>query len=203
MPNTVTDRFPRTRALSGRDIVFRPLERADQPALLEFFKRLPVDERRMLKDDVTNPLVISAWCTSIDYDRVLPLLAMDGPRIVGDATLHRSVAGWSQHVAKIRVSIDTDWRRRGLGRALVSELVDAAHELKVSMLDAEIMSEQKGALKLFDQLGFVSVATLPQHVLDLNHRAHDLVVLSRTLIPPEQLSPDAFHDDHIDVGGGG
>jgi len=203
MPTGATARFPRTRPVAGKSVSLRPLERSDQAALLEFFKRLPVDERRMLKDDVTNPLVLSSWCTSIDYERVLPLLAFDGPRIIGDATLHRSGGGWSQHVAKVRVTIDTEWRRRGLGRALVTELIDTALELKVSMVDAEIMTEQKGALKLFDQLGFVAVATLPQHVLDLNHQAHDLVLLSRTLIPPEQLSPDAFHDEHIDVGGGG
>ncbi len=196
--------YPKAANLNGHPVKIRPLARADEAALLDFFQRLPLDERRMLKDDVTDPKVVASWCKTPDYTRVLPLLALEGSRIVGDATLHFSRSGWSPHVAKVRVTIDASWRGRGLGRALVAELLEIATAMKVAIVDAEMMAGQKNAVKLFEGLGFVAVATLPHHVLDLSHQPHDLAVYSKTLIPPEQLSPDALaNPDEFDLGGGG
>src|SRR5215831_6255090 len=74
MAQTALARYPFHFGLAGKSIVVRPLERGDENELARFFKRLPVDERAMLKDDVTNPLVIAAWCSAIDHERVLPLV---------------------------------------------------------------------------------------------------------------------------------
>ncbi len=204
MAQAAVARYPFHFGIAGKSIVVRPLERGDENELARFFRRLPVDERAMLKDDVTNPLVVAAWCSSIDHERVYPLVALDGAHIVGDATLHRSRTGWSRHVATLRVTVDPDYRRIGLGRALIRELIELATSLKVAVLDAEIVAEQSSAIRLFESLGFHCIATLPQHVLDLTHQPHDQLILTKTLIPVEQLSPDAVkRTDEVDVGGGG
>jgi RimJ/RimL family protein N-acetyltransferase len=92
----------------------------------------------------------------------------------------------------------------GLAQAMVRELLDLGERLGVAVVDAEMLSAQKGAIAMFEQLGFTVVATLPQHALDLTHQPHDLIVLSKTLIPVEQLSPDAHKKaDEVDEGGGG
>jgi len=201
---TALERYPVSVRLADRELALRPLQRNDGTELAGFFSRMPVDERIMLKDDVTNPAVIATWCTNIDPDRILPIVALDGARIVGDATLHRDRSGWSRHVARIRVTVDPKYRRMGLARAMVRELLDLGERLGVAVVDAEMLSAQKGAIRLFEKLGFVVVATLPQHALDLTHQAHDLVVLSKTLIPVEQLSPDAHKKaDEVDEGGAG
>lgn len=197
-------RYPFPLGLGGRTIILRPLQRGDEQQLLEFFKRLPVDERAMLKDDVTNPAVIAAWCSNIDAERILPIVALDGNVIVADATLHRSRGGWSRHVAAMRITVDPSQRRRGLGRALIRELMDLAGRLHVAVLDAEVLAEQKSAIALFEDLGFHCIATLPQHAVDLTHQPHDLLLLSKTLTPVERLSPDAWRPaDEVDEGGGG
>ncbi len=196
--------YPLAVRLASKEMVLRPLAREDGTALAKFFARLPADERIMLKDDVTNSAVIANWCANIDPDRVLPILAFDGDRIVGDATLHRDRGGWSRHVARIRVTVDPEYRRLGLARAMVRELLELAERLGVAVVDAEVLSAQRGAIKLFEDLGFIAVATLPQHALDLTSQPHDIVVLSKTLIPVEQLSPDAHKkSDEVDEGGGG
>lgn len=196
--------FPVSLRLGAKELVLRPLERRDGTALAAFFVRLPADERIMLKDDVTNPVVIATWCATLDPDHVLPVLALDGERIVGDATLHRDRGGWSRHVARIRVTVDPEYRRLGLARAMVRELLELAERLGVAVVDAEALSAQRGAIHLFEDLGFIAVATLPQHALDLTRQPHDIVVLSKTLIPVEQLSPDAHKSaEEVDEGGGG
>lgn len=203
MVTTALDSYPVSISLGARRITFRPLEREDGTALAAFFARMPADERIMLKDDVTNPALIATWCANIDTEKVLPILALDGGRVVGDATLHRDRRGWMRHVAMIRLTVDPEYRRLGLARAMVRELLVLAERLGVAVVDAEILSAQRGAIRLFEDLGFIAVATLPQHALDLTSQPHDIVVLSKTLIPVEQLSPDAHKPtEEVDVGTG-
>ena len=96
------ERYPKT--FEG-GITVRPLRASDAGALAAFFRRVPIDECRLFKDDVRDPDVLRGWCRKPDYRRVLPLLAWKGRRVVGDATLHRLGSGWSRHVARIRLTL--------------------------------------------------------------------------------------------------
>lgn len=183
------ERYPLSIGSAGRKIQIRPLQRGDEQELARFFQRLSAEERAVLKDDVTNSAVIAAWCSNIDPERILPLVATDGNRIVADATLHRSRTGWTRHVATMRITVDFDYRRKGLGRSLIRELVDLAEQLKLVVLDAEVMADQKSAIGLFLGLGFRPIATLPLHVSDANGRLHDLLVLSKTIMAAENYGP--------------
>ena len=101
------------------------------------------------------------------------------------------------------LTVDPEYRRMGLARAMVRELLVLAERLGTAVVDAEILDAQPGAIKLFEDLGFIAVATLPQHALDLTSQPHDIVVMSKMLIPVEQLSPDAHTPtEEVDVGAG-
>ena len=153
---------------------------------------------------MTNREVVRTWCQKINYEAVLPLLAVDKDRVVADATLHREKRGWMSHVARVRVSVDPDARGRGLASMLIQEFIDIVPKFGVCTLDAEILDEQKAAMKIFEGLHFVNVATLPQHALDLNRKAHDLHVYSLNVVPPERLAVDPDEDlSQVDVGEGG
>ena len=56
--------------------------------------------------------------------RSLPALAIDGDKIIGDGTLHRRRAGSRKHIGEIRVVVDLDYRNKGIGTALMHELID-------------------------------------------------------------------------------
>lgn len=176
-------RYPKKVVLGGKPIVVRPMAATDEKDLLAFFKRIPAEDRLLLKEDVVDAKTVKAWCKNLDYTRILPLLAVDGKKIVGDATLHRE-NGWMNHVARVRAVVDPAYRGRGIGQALVNEFVEMARELKISMVDAEIMAEQKSGRRMFESLGFAVVAMLPHHALDRAGKAHDVVVLSRQIAQP-------------------
>jgi GNAT superfamily N-acetyltransferase len=181
----------------------RPLEAADEKLLTTFFQRIPVEERQLFKDDVTKSATIRGWIKNLDYANILPLLAFDGGRVVADATLHRDRRGWSRHVAKIRISLDPDFRRRGLARQLIQEIIELSAPLRIAILHAEILDVQHGARALFADLGFLQVATLPQHAIDLSGRVHDVLVYAHTVTPPERLAPEAsVAEEDSDIGGG-
>src|SRR3972149_1883270 len=78
----------------GTEVTVRPMVKEARDKLAEFFKRIPDQELRVLKDDVTGGTVIDQWAQSLDYDRVLPLVVEIGGRIIADATLPRRRQSW-------------------------------------------------------------------------------------------------------------
>jgi len=198
--NAALKRYPKT---ANGDFMVRPMNASDGPALVAFFRRIPVDERQLFREDVTQGPVIEGWIRHLDYERLLPLLAYHGEQVVADATLHRETGGWSRHLGKIRVTLDPDFRRRGLARMLIQEFIDLAKPLGLAVLQAEILDVQKHAELLFEDMGFQWVATLPQQVIDLSGRVHDLQVYSQAVRMPESLAPEAkLKEADADVGGG-
>jgi RimJ/RimL family protein N-acetyltransferase len=196
----ILSRYP--RKLEG-DLVLRPMETEDEQALAAFFKRIPVDERQLFKDDVTQPTVIRGWTRNLDYANTLPLLLFQGRRVVADATLHRDRRGWSRHVAEVRISLDPEFRGRGLALSLMKEFLEIAPLLQVAIVNASVLDVQRRAGELMESAGFVPIATLPQHAIDLAGRVHDVLVYSCTVVPPERMAPEAsIREEEAEVGGG-
>jgi GNAT superfamily N-acetyltransferase len=193
-------RYPKTVAGA---FLLRPMNASDEGALIAFFRRIPVEERQLFREDVTKAPVIQGWIRNLDYGRLLPILAFQGSRIVADATLHRDQGGWARHLGKIRVTLDPEFRRRGLARLLIREFIDLAKPLGLAVLSAEILDVQDHAALLFEDLGFQRVAILPQQAIDLLGRVHDLHVYSQAIRMPESLAPEAtLAESDADVGGG-
>lgn len=194
------ERYPRTLT-SG--ITVRPMSAADSSDLLSFFRRIPVQERQLFREDVTQPSVIEGRVRNLNPARILPLVAFQGPRIVADATLHRDSGGWSLHLGKVRLTIDPEFRGRGLARLLLQEFLDLSKSLGVAILEGEILDVQHKAASLFEEMGFQCVATLSQHAIDLSGRVHDIRLYACVIQQPEGLAPEArLAEPDADVGGG-
>jgi GNAT superfamily N-acetyltransferase len=190
-------RYP--RPVDG-GLQLRPLLEQDERALVAFFQRIPADERQLFQADVTDPSVVHGWVETLDYENVLPLLVLDGDGVVGDATLHRDPSGWSRHVGKIRITLDSGYRGRGLAKLLIQEFVELARPLRLGILHAEVLAVQTGARALFEDLGFRCIATLPQYVIDLSSRVHDLLIYQREVTPSEELAAEIGVDTDLGKG---
>src|SRR3989337_3540467 len=83
-------------------VLVRSPEDGDEQGLLDFFLRIPEEERFFLKEDVTAPGVVHRWVTERDFRRALALLALDGPRIVADAVLIRRRGNSRSHIGGVR-----------------------------------------------------------------------------------------------------
>lgn len=171
--------YPKEYTLkNGQKVTLRLMVKEDQDKLFEFFKSLPDKDRHFLKDDVAKKETIQQWADSINYDRVLPIVAESQGKIVGDATLHRSLYGWQRHVGEIRVVVDKNFRRVGLASLLCREIFEIALKAGVDKMVAEMMVDQKEAVRVFQKLGFVKEAILSQHVMDLMGKKHDLLIMT-------------------------
>lgn len=179
----IINNYPQEVTLeNGTWVIFRPLLKEDQQALVEYFQGLPEEDRFCLKDDVTDSKIIENWIYELDCDSVLPILALHNGRIVGDATLHFSQIGWSKHQGEIRLTTDPQYRVRGLGTFMVQNLIDIATQLGLEQLSAELPPELDKAFYLFEKLGFKETAVLKGFVRDLKGNQTDLVLLTKSLI---------------------
>src|SRR3954469_11144565 len=110
------DEYPKEIVLTnGARVVLRPLEHGDADPLVEFFRRIPDADRWYLRHDVTDPTVVRAWALNVDYERVIPIIALNDGQIIGDATLHRHRYGSSHHVGELRLVLDSSARTKRLG----------------------------------------------------------------------------------------
>jgi L-amino acid N-acyltransferase YncA len=191
------EQFSKTIKLKdGTTMVMRPLAKRDGPALLDFFAALPNDDRLFLKEDVTSKKVIDRWLEELDYDAVLPIIAEKDSKIHGDATLHFNSHGWQRHVAEIRCVVSREYQHKGLGTALMRELVHYADLKGVSKIQAIMMETQKSAQRAFQKLGFEKAAELEDFVKDIKGKTHNLVIMVNDVSALWQKMEDLlFHSD--------
>jgi len=172
-------RYPREIELrDGSKATVRPMEAGDASSVVALFRRIPEDERFFLNDDVASEEVVKGWAEHLDYDRALPLLALDGDRVVADAVLIRHRGGYRRHKAEIREVIDPDFRGKGLGVALITELTDIAWDAELEHVEFQLIrGMQDAAIEAAEFAGAFSVGTLTDSVKDSRGNLHDLVVL--------------------------
>lgn len=171
-------RYPLTTPLrDGSCVRLRPMTAQDGEPLRAFFARIPEDERFLLKDDVTSPAVIQGWCSALDYDRALPLLAEADGRVVANAVLIRHRGGWLGQAAEIRVVVDPAYRGRGLGVTLMRELLDIASDAELDQVDFQMVKDaQDDAIGAARFLGAVQAGCIEGMARDLHGHAHDVLI---------------------------
>lgn len=163
----------------GTQIAIRPMVPGDKDALLDFFKRIPEEDRFYLKEDVTDAKVITRWAENLDYSRALPLLAEMGGKIIADGTLHRSRAGARKHIAEVRIVVDPAYRNKGVGRSLLHKLVELAKDRDIEKVMFELVADTEEAARRTATIqGFMPVAHLRDHIRDARGNTHDMIIMA-------------------------
>lgn len=176
MIEQLTDIHPATLR-DGRTVVIRPLADGDRAALTAFGRTLPQDDISSIPDDLQNPEVI-AWLVNMRAAaHWRQFVATAGNAIVGYSALRR-LAGSSRDVAEVYLVVSAGWRRSGLGSALAEATLDAAHELEVTQVVAEMLEEHVAGRVIFERLDFSIEGVLEGQVRDQHGRYHDLLVMA-------------------------
>ena len=171
--------YPRKITLKGRrSVQVRPMGVEDADALHAFFLRIPEEDLLFLRRDVTDRNVIESWALDVAAGNTFTLLAERDGRVVGEASIHRSRLPWTAHVGEIRVVVDAEHRQLGLGTALVQAIFFEALERGIEKIVAEMTPDQKGAINVFQKLGFRVEGLLRDHVCDRGGTKRDLVVMA-------------------------
>jgi L-amino acid N-acyltransferase YncA len=185
------------RLRDGAEITIRPMVRGDVDGLHALFRNVPEHDRLFLKEDVANREVIRSWADTLNYRRVLPLLALQGNLVVGDATLHRSRMPALAHVGHVRVVVAEEARGKGVGRALLQHLVRVARreDQELERITFEVVEDaEPAAIRTAEALGFQRAATFANHVRYFDGTPHDLAVMELVLKerPEPELDDPAY-----------
>jgi GNAT superfamily N-acetyltransferase len=179
-----------TELKNGTKLLLRPMVAEDQDALYEFFKAIPKEDARYLRDDVSSRLLVEKWAKNLDYEKTLPILALKDSVIIADATLNRRRFGWKWHLGTVRVFVHKEYRDVGLGHLMIDELVDIAYKLGIEKLIVEIPELGTAAIHAFNRAGFYRVAEIPNMVKDRENMPVGVVVMMKDVRPA--------HDDAYD-----
>ena len=170
--------YPWTTSVKDEQVTIRLMKPEDGQALLAFAQSLPEDDLLFLSVDITKPEVIEQWARSIQSGRANTVLAESNGKLIGHGTLSLNDLLWTRHLGEIQLMISPDRRGGGLGGLLANEVFAIAQELGLQKIVARMASEQKGALQVFERLGFKAEALLADYVMDRRGRTHDLIVMS-------------------------
>ena len=154
----------------------RPVTVVDERAFLDFIAQVPAGERRFLKEDLSDPVETFAGFVRDGAPVRLVAVTSTG-ELAGLAGVFPG-EGWSAHVAELRVLVAGAQRGRGTGRALARAALREALEVGCSQVFVEVISEQEALVAMFQDLGFLPEALLPDFVRDGDGIFHDLMLLT-------------------------
>jgi RimJ/RimL family protein N-acetyltransferase len=174
--------YPKTVKLTdGTDVSLQVLSKDLRQKEIKFFRGLDKEDRLFLRYDVTDIKRLDERLNNIDYNRLIPLVAVHKGAIIGDATLEQAPYGWTRHLAEIRIVVASAFQGKGLATLLAHELSNLALEKDIEQIEARVIGIQTGALKVFKKLGYKLYVKLPNYVHDLQNKTHDLIILHRDL----------------------
>ena len=143
----------------GVRVLLRPMVKEDRQHLIEFFNAVGDDDLRYMRHNVRDQDLVNSWCDKLNYDKVLPLLAIVKDKVVGSAALYFN-EGPKRHIAEYRMFLSKDFRKRGLGMKMTRGLLDIARKQNVRIVIGEVIAEQTKVGRAFEQLGYKSMALL-------------------------------------------
>lgn len=170
--------YPWTTTLAQKRITLRAMRPDEGGVLLAFAQSLPEKDLLFLSIDITRAAAAEAWARSIAHGHTHTLFAVVDGRVVGHGTLAHNDLLWTRHLGEIQLLVDPEYRGIGLGHLLANEVFAIAQELGLRKVVARMAGDQRGALRVFENLGFYAEALLADYVMDRQGRTHDLLVMS-------------------------
>lgn len=145
----------------GTPVILRPIRPEDEHLIVAFHKELSENSVRqrylefMSLDERTAHERLIRICFT-DYDREWTIVAEinseQGPMIIGVGRMFK-VPG--TNYARFAMIIVDNFHNRGLGTQILQHLISIAKQEKIEMIDARILSENAGMIKICRDQGFV------------------------------------------------
>jgi len=83
-------------------------------------------------------------------------------KIIGSCDIWRGITPRDQHVGKIGIMVDRDFRRDGIGRFMLDYILKRAKELKLGIIKLDLFSDNIPAYNLYKKYGFKEYGRLPK-----------------------------------------
>ncbi|MEJ0072016.1 MAG: GNAT family N-acetyltransferase [Pseudomonadota bacterium] len=175
----------------GAVLSIRPLTGDDAPGLTDLFDHMtPEDVRRRFFVAMRElPPALLVRLSHPDDAREIALAALHPDAhgtLCGVARL--SADAEDRRRAEFAVAVRSDWKQRGLGRALMEEIIRCADERRIEDLYGTILADNTPMIRLVRQLGFKITADSGDARLVVAHHPHDAALDHSALTPAARAS---------------
>ena len=162
---TIPDRDLSSSSGGEAGFIVRPAAPGDARSFLEMWRAVVAEKRYVRSESVTR----SAGYYRRRYfhrswtDEQASLVAVQGHRVVGHLNVSREEGPMTRHVASLGMAVAREWRRRGVGTALMAEAIRWAKEMGVEKLALSVYPHNEPALALYRRFGFQEEGRLTGH----------------------------------------
>jgi putative acetyltransferase len=163
-----------TPALEIQDLLIRATRISDAEGIAAL-NNLPGVRAGTLRLPYQNPDQTRRWLESHGPDSLSIVAEYDG-KIIGSAGLHR-YPGRRSHAATLGMAVRDDYQGKGVGTALLRELIDAADNwLGLRRLELTVYTDNERAIRLYQRFGFETEGTHRGYALKAGVYADALVM---------------------------
>jgi L-amino acid N-acyltransferase YncA len=159
----------------------------DHNLIISLYSSVNGEDIRYFRHNVKDPAILSEWIEKLDYNRVIPLLALVKDHPVGNATLHFG-EGPRRHIGEVRIFLTKDFRKRGLGMKMLRSIVDIGRKQGLHILIAEVIAENVKLIKAFELMGFKQQCALDDYFMFPDGECIDV----KLMVMPLKVKVDEF-----------
>jgi acetyltransferase len=142
----------------GPEVTVRPVRPEDAELEQAFVRKLSPESRYFRFMDTLRELTPSMLVrfTQIDYDREMAFVAtVPGAQAEQEIGVCRYITNPDGESCEFALVIADDWHRKGLGRRLMTQLIEVARARGLRSMIGHVLAENRGMLSLCQGLGFV------------------------------------------------
>ncbi|MBO0980167.1 N-acetyltransferase [Microbacterium sp. SD291] len=144
-------------------VQIRDAESADLETITAIHNDAVLNTTAIWNEDAVDVADRAAWLAERTGRGFPVIVAVDDTGVLGYATFAqwRPHSGY-RHTVEHSVYVRGDQRGRGVGKALMAELIGRAHALGIHAMIAGVESGNAGSVALHEKLGFAVVGRMPE-----------------------------------------
>ena len=171
---------------TGKDIELRNAEVSDAESLIEYLKVTNAETPYLICEPEEITLSLDQEKEIIrrkeEAERELLLLAFENGRHIGNVSLMSVGASVRyRHRCSIAIALYKEYCGRGIGRLMLQAILDVAKKTGYTQAELEVVTENKGALHLYESAGFVKYGQLPNSMRYKDGRTVDSFLMVKEL----------------------
>ena len=101
--------------------------------------------------------VIRKLAMSKDSENSIVLIALENEQIIARAELEGYYAARMRHRAKLSISVRKAYWNQGIGTEMLKRIVEQAKQMKLKIIELEVMTDNAGAIALYHKMGFLDI----------------------------------------------
>ena len=151
---------------TGAAIELRSAAETDAEDLLKYLKTTNTESKYLICEPEEITMTPDEEKVFIarksESERELLLLAFDNGRHIGNCSLMSVGSSVRyEHRCMIAIALYREYCGRGIGRLMLGTVLDEAKKLGYTQAELEVVTENEGAVALYESAGFVKCGLLP------------------------------------------